>query len=117
MSFTRPGGISDRSFDLVRQSLLQDDSLPFADTLTTEDIEQAFKEEGVSFGMPTATAKADDDDGIVFTMGVTLWAVVSQAIFTGFQRSCRAAVQRVAVYYALAGREVSSTNTGGYCRA
>lgn len=117
MSFTRPGGVADRSFDLVRQSLLQDDSLPFADTLSTEDIEQAFEAEGISFGVPTATSKVDDDDGIVFTMGVTLWAMVSQAIFTGFQRSCRAAVQRVAVYYALAGREVSSTNTGGYCRA
>ena len=50
-------------------------------------------------------------------MGVTLWAMVSQAIFTGIERSCRAAVQRVAVYYALAGRDVSSTNTAGYCRA
>ena len=117
MSFTRPGGMANRSFDLVRQSLLQDDSLPFADTLTTEDIERAFDAEGISFGVSTANAKADDDDGIVFTMGITLWAMVSQAIFTGFQRSCRAAVQRVAVYYALAGREVSSTNTGGYCRA
>ena len=117
MSFTRPGGGANSSFDLVRLSLLQDDSLPFADTLTTEHIEQAFEAEGVSFGVPTATATANDDDGIVFTMGVTLWAMLSQAVFTGFQRSCRAAVQRVAVYYALAGREVSSTNTGGYCRA
>ena len=43
--------------------------------------------------------------------------MLSQALFTGVQRSCRAAVQRVAVYYALVGREVSSTNTGAYCRA
>ncbi len=33
------------------------------------------------------------------------------------QRACVAAVQRVAVYYALLGRQVSSTNTGAYCRA
>ena len=117
MSFTRPGGIVDRSFDLVRQSLLQDDSLPFANALTTEHIAEAFAAEGVSFGEAPVTAKADVDDGIVYTMGVTLWAMLSQAIFTGIDRSCRAAVQRVAVYYALAGREVSSTNTAGYCRA
>ena len=115
MSFTRPGGGADRSFDLVRQSLLQDDGLPFANALSDEHIEQAFEAEGVSFGQPDA--RGATDDGIVYTMGVTLWALLSQAIFTDLQRSCRAAVQRVAVYYALLGREVSSTNTGGYCRA
>jgi len=104
------------SVALVRRSLLQDDSLPFTDGLLSEHIEQAFEAEGVSFGEPgDAIAKAGDE--IVYTMGVTLWAMLSQAIFTGFQRSCRAAVQRISVYFALAGREVSSTNTGAYCRA
>ena len=60
---------------------------------------------------------ASDDDGIVYTPAMLLWALL-----TGVQRSCRAAVQRVAVqrvavYYALVGREVSSTNTGAYCLA
>ena len=36
---------------------------------------------------------------------------------TDVQRACRSAVQRVVVYYALLGIEVSSTNTGAYCRA
>ena len=58
----------------------------------------------------------NDDDGIVDTPAVTLWAMLSQALFTDVQRACRAAVQRVAVYYALLGREVCSTNTGAYCR-
>ena len=117
MSFTRPGGSAGRSIDLVRQSLLQDHSLPFADALSTEHIEQAFETEEVSFGLLRADAPADDDDGLVYTMGVTLWAMLSQALFTDIHRSCRAAVQRVAVYYGLLGRDVSSTNTGGYCRA
>ncbi len=117
MSFTRPGGSADRSFHLVRQSLLQDDSLPFSDALTDEHVEQAFEVEGISFGQSDAGRTTSDDDGIVYTMGVTLWAMLSQSLFTGVQRSCRAAVQRVAAYYAMLGREVSSTNTGGYCRA
>jgi hypothetical protein len=50
-------------------------------------------------------------------MGITLWAMVSQAMMTDVQRACRAAVQRVASYYALSGIKVSSTNTGAYCRA
>jgi len=115
MSFTPSPGIVDRSFELVRQSLLQSDSLPFADALTTEQIQEAFKAESVSFG--DNEDDASNSDGIVYTMGVTLWAMLSQALFTDVQRACRAAVLRVAVYYALSGREVSSTNTGAYCRA
>lgn len=115
MSFTPAGGSADRSFELVRQSLLQSDGLTFADALTTEQIQQAFEAEGVSFG--DNEEDASDGGGIVYTMGVTLWAMLSQALFTDVQRACRAAVLRVAVYYALLGREVCSTNTGAYCRA
>ena len=128
MSLTAIGGVADRSFELVRQSLVQGDGLPFADALTAEQMQQAFDDEGISFGeddrepsVCSANARdhddAHDDDGIVYTPAVILWAMLSQALFTGIQRSCRAAVQRVAVYYALLGREVSSTNTGAYCRA
>lgn len=113
MSSTSAIGRVDASFDLACRSLLQDNSLPFTDALLSEHIEQAFEAEGVSFG----ECAANKDTEIVYTMGITLWAMLSQAIFTGFQRSCRAAVQRVAVYLALAGRDVSSTNTGAYCRA
>ena len=63
MSFTPAGGIADRSFALVRQSLLQSDSLPFADALTTEQIEEAFDAEGVSFG--DNEDRATNGDGIV----------------------------------------------------
>ena len=109
-----------RSFELVRRSLLQGDGLPFADALTAEQMPQAFDDEGVSFGQDDHAASvtfADADDGVVYTPAVMLWARLTQAIFTDLQRSCRAAVQRIAVYYSLLGREVSSTNTGAYCRA
>ncbi len=115
MSFIPVDGGSDRSIDLTIRSLLQDDSLPFADALTVEHIQQALDAEGVSFG--DTDADLIDDGGVVYTMGVTIWAMLSQALFTDVLRSCRAAVQRVAVYYALSGVDVSSTNTGAYCRA
>jgi hypothetical protein len=119
VSFTPARRSADRSFELVRQSLLQNDSLAFAHALTDEQVEQAFAAEGVSFGDPGSEASeaAVEDGGIVYTMGVTLWAMLSQALFTDVQRACRSAVQRVAVYYALMGVDVSSTNSGAYCRA
>ena len=98
-----------RGFDLVRRSLLQAPDLPFADTLSAEQIQHAFDTQDVRFG--------DDDDEVLYTPAVTLWAMLSQMLFTGEQRSCLAAVVRVAAFYALLGREVCSTNTGAYCRA
>src|SRR4029079_16469864 len=68
-----------------------------------------FDAEGIDFG--------DDDDRAVYTPPVTLWAMLSQMLFTAEQRSCVAAVVRAAAFYALLGREVCSTNTGAYCRA
>jgi len=114
MSLTSAGRDADRAIHLVRRPLLQHDRLPFADALLVEHIQQAFDEEGVLFGDADSDRDANSasgDDGILYSMGVTLWAMLSQALFTDAQRSCRAAVQRVAVYYALMGREVSSTNT------
>ena len=146
MSFTPRGRGVDRSFELVRMSLLQGDALPFQDALTVEQMRLAFEAEGVSFGeddeptnirptnirptnirpaniRPTNICPTNDEPAPdagsqgVFTMGMTLWAMLSQALFTDVQRSCPAAVQRVAVCWAVLGREVSSTNTGAYCRA
>jgi hypothetical protein len=98
-----------RGFDLVRRSLLQAPGLPFADALSAEQIQHAFDAEDVHFG--------DGDDEAVYTPPVTLWAMLSQMLFTAEQRSCLAAVVRVAAFYALLDREVCSTNTGAYCRA
>jgi hypothetical protein len=93
MSFTLAGGGADRAFELVRLSLLQDGGLPFADALTVEQMQQAFTAEGVLFGEADgdANARPEDDDGIVYTPAVTLWAMLSQALFTDRQRACVAA--------------------------
>jgi Transposase DDE domain len=109
MSFRTSTAGLHRCFNLVRRSLLQAPGLPFADALSAEQIQHAFDTEDVRFG--------DDDDEVVYTPAVTLWAMLSQMLFTGEQRSCLAAVARVATFDALLSREVCSTNTGAYCRA
>jgi hypothetical protein len=111
MSFRRFCLFGARAFELVRRSLLQSDGLPFTEALTAEAMQAAFDTEGVSFG------ERDEDSGLVYTPAITLWALLSQMLFTAEQRSCRAAVIRVAAYFALLGRTISDTNTGAYCRA
>ena len=110
MSFRTSSTESERAFERVRRSLLQRDGLPFADVLTATRLAEVFEAEGVEF--PDADA-AD----VVDTPALTLWAFLSQMLFTGEQRSCQAAVARVAVVEALRGRDISDTNTGAYCRA
>ena len=90
MAFTPAGCGANRSFELVRQSLLQGDSLPFQDALTVEQMQQAFDAEGIAFGEPNDATDDNADDGrkVVYSMGVTLWAMVSQALFAGTQRAC-----------------------------
>ena len=127
MASTPTGRRNHRQVQLIRQSLLQSDSLPFADTLTPEHIQQAFQDNACPFRQRDDDANDDANDDasdssqggqqIVYTSAVTLWAMLSQALFTDKLRACVAAVQRVAVYYACWGVEVSATNTGAYCRA
>ena len=98
----------------MKRSLWQDEALPFSDALTAVQMEQAFAAEEVSFGGDSRGSEeaSIEDGGLVYTRGVTLWAMRSQALFTDVQRACRAAVRRVAVCYALLGTRISSTNTG-----
>jgi hypothetical protein len=110
MSFRTLHSVLDRGFDLVRRSLLQTEGLPFDNAISREQMQRAFDEEGVRFG------DAEDDD-VVYTPAITLWAMLSQMLFTGEQRSCLAAVVRVAAFYAMLGRQIGATNTGAYCRA
>ena len=110
MSFRSSSGESGRAFECVRRSLLQADDLPFSNVLTAERLAEVFESAGVDF------ANADDPD-VVYTPAMTLWAFLSQMLFTGEQRSCTAAVARIAAAEALQGRVVSDTNTGAYCRA
>ena len=77
--------------------------------LSEEAIQQVADDVGVSRGQ--------DDDGVVYTMAVTLWAFLSQVLFSKEQRSCRAAVARVIVLCVALGKEPCADNTGAYCRA
>ena len=60
-------------FRLVLLSFLQHPGLPFAQALPEESIQQAFDDAGVAFG------QGPDD---VYTPPLTLWAYLSQALFS-----------------------------------
>jgi hypothetical protein len=96
-------------FCSVLSSFLQQPGLPFSSVLSEERIEEVFREADASF--------ADDDEDSVYTPAVTLWAFLSQVLFKAEQRSCLAAVSRVAVFLVALGQKACSKNTGAYCRA
>lgn len=96
------------NFPLILRSFLLHDGLPFADALPEHTIQQAFADERANFAT---------DPGDVYTPALTLWAFLSQALFKGEQRSCRAAVARVVVLLVALGRTPCADNTGAYCRA
>lgn len=95
-------------FALLHRSLLQSNELPFQTLLSEQRIAEIFAQEGISFG---------EDEDAVYTPGITLWGLLSQVFFKAEQRSCLAAVVRIAALWLTLGRAVSSTNTGAYCRA
>src|SRR5260370_14064118 len=95
-------------FRLVLFSFMQHADLPLAEVLPEEKIQQAFDEENRTF--------AQDDD-VVYTPAVTMWAFLSQVLFKQEHRSCVAAVARVVVLLVSLGKKPPSDNTGAYCRA
>ena len=101
-------GVVTKSFSLVQNAFLQTEGLPFADVLSEEEIREAFVAENACFA---------EDEGDIYTPGVTLWAWLSQALHAGPLRSCVAAVARVGVLCVMLGRQPPSPDTGDYCRA
>jgi hypothetical protein len=95
-------------FRLILASFLQRRGLPFADALPEDAVEKALADEDVSFG---------DDEDTIYTPEITLWAFLSQVLFKDEQRSCVAAVARIAVLLAALSRAPCSNNTGAFCRA
>ena len=95
-------------FDAIRKSFQLAKGLPFADVLTEDDIQKAFADAECHF------AEGEDD---VFTPAVTLWAFLSQMLFTGAARSCDAAVLRIRQLLQSLGKTVCAFNSGGYCKA
>lgn len=108
MSFTPFPRWNASSFSVFQRSLMQSDALPLADVINDEVFEDVLKEHEVDFGT---------EDDAVYTPAITLWALISQVFFSGEQRSCKAAVTRVASLWAALNRRVCDTNTGAYCRA
>lgn len=92
----------------VVQSFKIAEGLPFADVLSEKDIKKAFDDAECHF------AENDDD---TFSPHVTLWAFLSQMLFTGPLRSCVAATQRVRELCRILGKEPPSLTSGGYCKA
>jgi putative transposase len=107
VSFSKSLQSLPQRFLLVVAPFLQKPGCPFGDVLSEEKIQAAFEAEDASF--------AQEDDQ-VYSPQVTLWAFLSQVLFKGEQRSCQAAVDRVATFMAALGKVVSG-NTGAYCRA
>ena len=95
-------------FSLLHRSLLQSDELPLRSLVSDERVAEIFAEEEVDFGQT---------DEAVYTPAMTLWGLLSQVFFKEEQRSCLAAVVRIAALWLALGRKVDSTNTGAYCRA
>ena len=95
-------------FSFLYRSLLRSGESPFQALLSEQRIAEIFEQEQISFG---------EDEDAVYTPAITLWGLLSQAFFKAEQRSCLAAVVRIAALWLTLGRTVSSTNTGAYCRA
>jgi hypothetical protein len=93
MSFAPPAAFDASSFPIFRRSLMQNDGLPLTEVVDSDRFAQVFEKHGVDFG---------DEEGVVYTPAITLWALVSQTFFAGTQRSCKAAVLRVAALWATA---------------
>jgi len=100
--------ISTSPIQAVVRSLQLADGLPFADILTEKDIRQAFDDAECHF------AEKEED---IYSPAVTLWAFLSQMLFTGPARSCNAAVQRVRELCRFLGKTPPSLNSSGYCKA
>lgn len=101
-------GVVTKSFSLVQNAFLQHEGLPFGDVLPEEEIRAAFAAENACFA---------EDEGDIYTPGVTLWAWLSQTLHAGALCSCAAAVARVSVLCVMLGRQPPSPDTGAYCRA
>lgn len=93
---------------LLHHSLMQSDDCPLRSLVSDQRILEILRDEGIVFG---------EDENAVYTPIITLWGLLSQVFFKQEQRSCLAAVVRIAALWLTLGRKISSTNTGAYCRA
>ena len=95
-----------KSFDVVAESFLQSDGLPFASVLNAQAIEQAFRDQEALFGQHD-----------LFSSEIVLWAFLAQTLRDGKGAACAAAVADIATYMVQTGQCPPSGDTGDYCRA
>ena len=99
-------------FEIAQSQLLSQKELPFSELLPEQIIQEAFGKADAN-----EIDGDEDDDEIIFTPAITLWGFLSQMLFKQEQRSCVAAVARIAVLLVALGREPCAADTAAYCRA
>jgi hypothetical protein len=99
-------GAAPPTFQTLLNSFAHHDGLPFADVLTSDDIQDACDHHDVSF------AQGPDE---VWTPALTLWTFLAQCLSDA--KSCVAAVARAMVLRIGLGLPPCSANTGAYCKA
>jgi hypothetical protein len=92
-----------RQINTLRNQFAQDDGLPFANLLTTERLNRAFREENAIWSER------------IFTPMVTLWAFLSQVLMA--DGSCRKAAARVAAWLVAQGRPACRATSDAFCKA
>src|SRR5436309_8355028 len=102
MSHATPSGRS-RQVAQLRQQLHHAPDLPFTHLLDRDTIEQALRDENVTFR------------DRLFSPFVTLWVFLSQVLDP--DHSCRAAVARFLAWRSSQGLAPCSANPGAYCKA
>lgn len=101
-------GDSKDCFSIFKRSMIQSSALPLSEIIDDSFVKDIFSEDEIEFG------NAYDD---VFTPAITLWAMISQFLFSGTGRSVKAAAGRVVSLYAQVEGRVIAQNSGDYCRA
>jgi putative transposase len=94
------------SFRQIAEAFLAQDGLPFADVLSSEQIERAFARHDGLFGQHG-----------VYSTAIVLWAFLSQVLRDGKEASCQSAVARIASHCLHAGIRPPTHDTGDYCKA
>jgi hypothetical protein len=85
---------------------LQQPGLPFADVLSPEAVEEAFRRHDALFATDA-----------VFSTPIVLWAFLAQTLRDGKGAACAQAVADIATYMQQTGQAPPSGDTGDYCRA
>jgi hypothetical protein len=92
-----------RQVQTLQRHFAQQPGLPFADLLPEDDVQQALRDQNISFRER------------IFSPLVTLWVFLSQLLDP--DQSCRNAVARLLAYRVSQGLPPCSANTAAYCKA